>query len=372
MIVTQVTPLLVSHPSDSWSWVKVETDCGFVGWGEYSGNPISNAAVTAVIRVLGQRMVGRDPLNIGECLSDVRDWRYPSFLDFRCMMIAASALDMALWDIRGRVAGVPLRTLFHAPDISSVALYANLNRLLRKDRSLDRLTTTAESAVSSGIGMVKLAPFDEVTPLIEAPDVISGVHRCREVGKRIGLERISLDCHCRFTPASFETMLDTFGEEIDQIQFIEDPVRIHLDRDIAPIKKRWPQFQYASGEDCFAKAELKELAEGGHLSILNPDVKYVGGITGAAELIPILRSAGVNVALHNPSGPIATAHSAQLSALCGPDTALEFAYGDSEARSRSLTDGEPVEHGRYLLTDRPGIGVDPSQEFLEQYASTGI
>lgn len=372
MRIVQVTPMLISLPSDTWSWVRVETDRGITGWGEYSGNPITNAAVTAVLKVLGQRMAEKDPLDVADCLSEVRSWRYPSFLDFRSVMMAASALDMALWDIRAKAAGVPLRKLFSSSGAASIALYANLNRLLRKDRSLPRLVAAAQAAVESGLGMVKLAPFDEVTPLDPDPDISAGVHRCREVGKHIGLERISLDCHCRFTPQTFGRMLDCFGAESHLLQFIEDPIRIRSERDIAPIKELWPTYRYASGEDLFSTAELAELAGSGQLDILNPDIKYIGGVTGGMQVIPLLGALGVKVMLHNPSGPIATACSAQLSVLCGPDSALEFAFGDNDTRCRALDGGEPVEGGNYILTDRPGIGVEPSEAFLRQYANTAV
>ena len=368
MKIEKIVPILAELPSDSWSWVKIETDCGITGWGEYSGNPITHAAVTAIIKVLRRQMVGKDPLQISVCLSQVQNWRHPSFLDDRMVMMAMSALDMALWDIRAKSEGVPIRTLYSDKKVEAIRLYANLNRLLRKEPTLDRLLNLAETAVKDGFEMVKLAPFSEVTPLCRQPDICSGLTRCREVGKAIGLNRIAVDCHCRFTLDTFDMMLQKLGDDVGCIRFFEDPVRIHFDRDIAPVKERWPQIRFASGEDCFSAAELNSLAEGGHISILNPDIKYIGGITAAVELFPGLCSKGVELSLHNPSGPIATAHSAQLSVLCGQQTFLEFAVGDNHARCCTLSNREPVENGWYYLSDKPGIGVEPDQEFLEKFA----
>lgn len=372
MNITKVAPLMVELPFDTWSWVKVETECGITGWGEYSGNPITHAAVTAILQVLGRQMVGKDPLRIGDCLEQVRGWRYPSFLDDRMVMMAVSALDMALWDIRAKAEGVPMRALFHGEGGAYVPLYANLNRVLRKKMTMERLLDAAEAAVEDGFEMVKLAPFSEVTPLTGRPDVRAGAERCRAVGARVGLERLSVDCHCRFTLSSFGMMLEELGEDRERFQFFEDPVRIHFDRDVAPVKARWPGLRLASGEDCFSAAELMDLAQGGHLSILNPDVKYIGGVSAAVELVPRLRAHGPEVCFHNPSGPVATAHSAQLSVLCGAGTSLEFAFGGGEARGRSVAGGEPVERGRYYLTDRPGLGVEPDPEFLEKYAREAL
>ena len=338
MILTSVQPLLVAQPADTWAIVRVSTDIGLTGWGEFSGSPYSNAAVAAVIQVLAPQICGKDPLDIPGCLAPLLAWRYPSFLDCRCLKMALSALDMALWDIRAKAEGVPLRRLLSDDPPAGIPLYANLNRLLRRDRSLEALLRAAQGAIQSGLRMVKLAPFDEVNPQLDTPDFSAGIKRCLAVMEVTGGAALSVDCHCRFTEQSFGQLLQLADRVLEAASFVEDPIRIRAPQDMRPVYERWPGFWYATGEDCYAPDKLIHLAECGYFSILNPDLKYIGGISAAAEIFPKL-SNKVNLCLHNPSGPIAAAHSAQASVLCGPESVLEYAFGDAEGRGRMGTGG---------------------------------
>ena len=369
MVIEKVTPVIVAAPSDTWAFLSIVTDNGLKGWGEFSGHPMSNAAVSAIINTFAPGIIGKDPLQIDKCLAPLTSWRYPSYLDDRMMIIALSALDMALWDIKSKHEKVPLYKLLGGKGTQRIELYANLNRLLRRDRSLDKLVSVASAAVGDGFGMVKITPFDEVMPHIEHPDVRTGFERYRAVAGQIGAGRTSLDCHCRFTRDSFGELLTALGNETIHIPFIEDPVSIHWAKDIKPVYERYPHIDYASGEDCFSAEELNDLASSGYLRILNPDIKYIGGISGALRIIPGLLERGMNVSLHNPCGPVVTAHSAHVSTLCREDTALEFAYGDAVTRNSAIGMKEPVEKGVYYLPDNPGIGIEPSEDFLEKYGT---
>jgi len=369
MIIESVTPVIVSPPSDTWAVVRITTDSGLIGWGEFSGHPMSNSAVGAIIRTFAPQLIGKDPRAPGQCLVPITGWRYPSYLDARMMVLALSAMDMALWDIAAQNEGVPLCRMLGGK-IAPIPLYANLNRLLRGDRSLDKLITSASRAMEAGLSMVKIAPFDEVNPHMEHPDPAHGIARYRAVTGEIGPEKVPLDCHCRFTPDSFDALVEMLDGDIRHIPFIEDPVRIRWSRDLEPVYRQHSGINYASGEDCFSGGELLDLARSGMLRILNPDVKYIGGISGGRKVIPQLMEAGVEVCLHNPGGPVATAHSAHLSTLCG-ETVLEFAYGDQETRDALVVGREPVERGVYRLTNRPGIGIGLDEVFLEQYGAIG-
>ena len=180
------------------------------------------------------------------------------------------------------------------------------------------------------------------------------------------MDRIALDCHCRFTAKTFPLLLDQLGPDLNRILFLEDPVRIHWSRDLAPLWKQWPDLCLATGEDCFSQEELLDLAGSGFAAILNPDLKYSGGITGAKELFPLLGAKGVRLSIHNPSGPVATAHSA-LAASPFVGEPLEFAWGGSLLRDAAYGGKEPVEGGFYHLSHRPGIGFQPDPDFLEQF-----
>jgi len=369
MKVENVQAIKITLPDDTWAWIRITTNTGMSGWGEFSGNPLTDVSTSAVVGHLAKGMVGKDLKACDEILDSVREWRYPSHLDNRAIAMAISCLDMAIWDLKAKVEGVPLNRLLGEPKTDRIGLYGNLNRLLRKDRSTRSLVNAAGKAIEAGLDMVKIAPFDEVTPIVDKPLFEKGIERWASVYEAIGKDRISIDCHCRFNDASFIEMIDYLGPRAFQTQFWEDPVRIHRKNDLGYIHSTFPKLRYASGEDCFREDELRDLASSGFFAILNPDLKYIGGPTVGHKLFLELEQQGVAVSLHNPSGPVATAHSAHVSSLLKPGSLLEYSFGSQHFRDLSSGSREGVDEGLYQLNDRPGIGFEPSSDFIERYGS---
>jgi galactonate dehydratase len=339
------------------------------GWGEFTGNPLTDVSTSAIIAHLAKSMVGKDLKACEGVLDSIRMWRYPSHLDNRSIAMALSCLDMAIWDLKAQGEGVPLNRLLGEPKTDRVGLYGNLNRLLRKDRSTQSLINAAKTAIEAGLSMIKIAPFDEVTPNEVKPLFYQGIERWDLVSEAIGKDRISIDCHCRFNNTSFIAMIDYLGSKAYQAQFWEDPVRIHRKDDLGAVHTHSPKLRYASGEDCFRIEELQELAASGCFAILNPDLKYVGGPSIGHKAFLELEQQGVQISLHNPSGPVATAHSAHVSSLLAPGSLLEYSFGNQHFRDLSLGSREGITGGVYHLNDSPGIGLGLSRDFLEKYGS---
>ncbi len=369
MIIRKITPIIVTMPGDIWAWVRVETDYGISGWGEFTGNPITNNAVAAIINTYAEMLIHKDPLNIEECFSSLTNWHYPSMLDSRMIMMAYSAMNMALWDIKAKSEGVPLYKMFSNECFSKVKLYGSIKHLLENDYSGDTLVETSVAAIEAGFHLIKVMPFNEVVPGAGGPDIEPGVQRYKSLVSNIDIKKVALDCNCRFNEKSFGLLLNQLKFYTLYIPFIEDPIRIHRAADIKPLYEAYPEIVYSTGEDCFSSDELEDLAESKCIRIINPDIKYIGGICGAMKVIPKLLEKGISISFHCPSGPVAAAHSAHVASVCGNHTIMEFPFGNSKTRDQATGGQEPVEKGSYYVKDSPGIGIEPTRDFLEKYGS---
>jgi galactonate dehydratase len=150
--------------------------------------------------------------------------------------------------------------------------------------------------------------------------------------------------------------------------WIEDVFQLTDQSALDVFRNRFPHIHWVAGETALRVSELLERIHGGGLDVIMPDVKHIGGVSAVKTLIPLAEAKGIRVSLHNPSGPISTAFSAHLSALCQLSAPLEFPWEVTAVRSDSTFPQEPVRDGKYHLSpERPGIGLQPADHFLSEF-----
>ncbi len=186
----------------NWSFICVETDAGFVGWGECSLNGWETLQREYALR-FAATLSGREISSVAEvsaaCLLHLHS---PGGMVEHSVK---SATEQALLDVLAQRAGVPVWQLFGAPQRTSVEVYANINRATQP-RTPEGFAASAKSAVAAGFKAIKLAPFDGVllvsaetnagAPLIEA-----ALARIRAVREAVGFTvKVMVDCHWRLTP----------------------------------------------------------------------------------------------------------------------------------------------------------------------------
>jgi galactonate dehydratase len=249
-----------------------------------------------------------------------------------------------------------------------VPLYANLNRGLT-DRSPASFAAQAAAAAAAGFARIKVAPVDGVTP-----DSADG--QANEARLRAGLDRIAalrealapgvslmVDCHWRLTPERAGRLvgdLAALGVSWLECPLPETPANFAA---IAGLRRA----ATAAGM-VLAGAEL-EIGVAGFLPFLDlydvvmPDVKYCGGPAELLRIADAARARGCRIAPHNPSGPIAHAHSVHLAAHPAVDL-LEHQFGESGLFGTLTTGGPPpIAAGTARSGDAPGLGaaLDPAR-----------
>ena len=315
-------------PKTTWSFVELTADDGSKGVGEASllqhAAPLEAAFVAA-----------RSALQ-GAPLATVVEFAATRARVTLADAAIASALEQAGWDLRARRAGVPVWAELEGDGSRCVPLYANINRRT-VDRSTSGFLRSATEAAAAGFRALKIAPFDDVTPVnVDTPAgrdrVRHGLARAAAAREAIGSNaELYVDCHWRFTPASALVAIDALSEL--RVTWFECPLQEHVDA--IPAITRLRDHANARGmrlaglEQLCSKRAFAPWLDAGAYDVVMPDVKYCGGI---AELIAIGREAarhGVACAPHNPSGPVSHAASLAACSALGEPLLLEHQWDET-------------------------------------------
>lgn len=194
-----------------------------------------------------------------------------------------------------------------------------------------------------------------------------GLERLEALLAVVPIEYVAIDCHQRFVRYSFARFINTLVHKYGLPYWVEDPVADDDTKAFDKINAKHPEIRWAGGEDIFEFNGMFELMKSGIYDILMPDIKYIGGVSVVKSLIPFAEGVGFKVTMHNPHGPISTAHSAHVSTLSRNKMPMEYPWASSSERHACTIPSEPIWDGAYHLSDEPGIGLKPAEEFLSKY-----
>jgi galactonate dehydratase len=340
-------------------FVLVDTDAGLTGLGEGSQGD-QDAAVVANVRQLAPRFIGRSPLDAVEAglqlLAGDRTGR--------AMYVAVSAIEQALWDLAGKLLGVPVYQLLGgAPRPGPLRCYATMAAGL-EDVSPDGLAREAERCVAAGYDAVKAVPFRELRAVaLDSPAgrraIDLGVRRLAGVREAVGPDvDVLVECAFSFDAATAVRI----GRLIEPYSclWLEAPLRWDDPAELARIRGAVPQ-RLASGEALHGRRAFRDLIERQAVDVLQPDVKWTGGIFEAKKIAAWAEAYQLAVAPHNNSGPVATAASAHLAATLPNFLILETPSRVPPWQEEATRGSGVVRRGRVDLADlagRPGLGVD--------------
>jgi galactonate dehydratase len=367
-LLRDVRPLITdTGQGRSFLFVLAETENGIVGVGEGSQSD-QDAAVAANVRHLRERLIGRNIFEMIEPLSLVT--RNPR--SGRAMVCAVSAIEQALWDCIGKYLDVPLYQLLGGAVHERIPCYATLSAGLDSHEPPD-LADEAARSVGEGFGAVKVPAFRELRgsgavgrlPFSDASRLARAKERLVAVREAIGTE-IGLIVECDFTlDRAAARELAPFFEEI-QCSWIESPLVWDDPEALADLRRRIP-IRIASGENGHGRLDAVRLIEKMSVDILQPDIKWAGGILEVRKIAAFAESHQVAIALHNNSGPIATAASAHLSLVLPNAVTLESPSRRPEWES-SVVAHDPIINNGYVerdrLAKRPGLGISFDEKRL--------
>ncbi len=360
MKITRIETFLAHPDHRNLVFVKVHTDEGIHGIGEaYSVGP--DDATALVIHHFEEWLIGQDPTRIEHLWAMMyQGIRFPGG---SVVNSAISGIEHALWDINGKRLGVPVYELLGGACRDRIRVYQSPGG------------KTAEELAENAVRLIERYGYSAVKigPQGPSSDLLSIGASLREATKRMAAVRaavgddvdVAVDPHAKiFEPSQAIAMAQAIKPY--RPLFFEEPLRPENADALAKVASKI-DVPIATGEMLYTKFEFRELLVKQAADILQPDVCCAGGILECKKIAAMAEAFYVNLAPHNPMGPVATAVNVHLAASIPNFLILEY-HPDDEPPRRDLVD-EPMQlrDGYLELPTRPGLGIDLNEDAFPRY-----
>lgn len=324
--------------------IRVTTDDGLVGWGESYGSFWS-----AVVDAIDQWV---SPLAIGQRIDDIE---LPARLEKTLHNLgragatihAISGLDIALWDIRAKFAGVPVSTLLGGRQRERIEVYASL---LQYNDDAEQIKRVVDRALGEGFKKIKL--HERTAKAVNAARVAAGAD-----------VPIMVDTNCAW---SLTDAIEAVNEmKTSDILWIEEPIWPPEDFASLAALKKATGVSTAIGENASNALDFKKMLSAACVDYVQPSVIKIGGLTPLWRICNESEAAGATCVPHSPffgPGYLATVH---VLAAKKRASALERFYCD--LAYDPCGDAVPIVDGYIDVPDGPGLGVDLDMEMVNRY-----
>ncbi|UYQ70894.1 mandelate racemase/muconate lactonizing enzyme family protein [Pelagibacterium flavum] len=357
--------------------IELETDTGLTGLGEagmaYGAG--TTAAAELAAEMIERFVIGEDASRIERIWNTIYDTAFWTKGGGAITFSALSAIEHALWDIKGKDLGAPVHSLMGGPVDDHVAVYAN-GWWIGCDDAKSYARAAAQTA-ARGFNALKLYPLgmaDPITvvkhPVRRALDASAQrlvVERCKAIREAVGSDvAILLDFGGGLSHHQLMTILEAI-EPLD-IGFVEEPVDPALPEAMARVAAR-TSIPIAAGERTYTRYGFHALFSAGAISIAQPDVCNTGGLMETKKIAAMAEAYNLRVAPHNYGSPLATAISLHACAAISNPLILEiFPDFEKEPGYRPVIE-EPFEaktvDGKLAYPTGPGLGVKADRKSLE-------
>ncbi len=328
--------------------VRVDTDEGVTGWGEGFGHRIFTATKAALDSFIGPMCVGRDPTAISQLVDELQR-NLAGVGRNGPAMYALSAVDIALWDIAGKLAGLPLYRLLGGSACTQLPAYASLLRYGEPAA----VTHYVERALKRGYRHIKL---HEIT--------VGPIKAAREAAGADAA--IMVDCNCPWSVNEAIEMARRLAEF--NLTWLEEPVWPPEDHAGLARVQEHGGIPTAAGENAMLP-EFKGLCEAGAITYAQPSVTKVGGVTQMKKVMALAEAFGITVVPHSAyfgPGLIASIHC--IAAM--PHGGLVERY-DADFPENPLHDAiMPTRDGCLAVPQGPGLGIDPDPAMISKLRVT--
>lgn len=343
-----------------WLLLRLETDDGFVGWGE----PVveGRAATTqACIHELEPYLLGADSRYVEDIWQTL--YRGGFYRGGPVLTSALSGIDQALWDIKGKALGVPVHELLGGRVREKMAVYSWIDS--------DTPEIAARSALekkAQGFANIKMMGTDKMGWITDTPTLNALLEKVQAVRDAVGPDfGIAIDFHGRVHQSTARTLL----RELEPLKplFVEEPVLVE-NIDVFERLHRFTSIPLATGERNYTRWGFKELLERGCVDIIQPDLSHAGGISEVRRIAAMAEAYDVALAPHCPLGPVALAACLQVDFAsvnaCLQEQSVGMAYNKGQEVGSYLRDDSVFHYreGYVDLLQGPGLGVDVDEQIV--------
>ena len=358
--------------------VELVTDEGIVGIGEAAiAYGVGGTAAAGMVKDLCERMiVGRDPARIESLWSEMYDHSFWAKGGGAIVFAGISAIEQALWDIKGKALGVPVHELLGGRMRDEVRVYAN--GWYGAARTPAQLAQAAERPLRDGYRALKCYPLavpDEnglrhvSARMIDRDFANLAFEKVKALRAAVGADvELMLDLSGGLTTAETIRLCRRF-EELD-IAWVEEPADPF---DIVALAKIAAKvaIPVAVGERIYTRHGFRKVFEAQAADIVQPDVGNTGGIMEVKKIAAMAEAYNMRVAPHNCGGSLSTAASLQVSACIANFTTLEiYPYFPERPGYVQLLEDAPEARIRNGLLDMPlvpGLGATLARDRMQPF-----
>ena len=342
--------------------VRIRTDSGLTGIGQTAcwGYP---EAVNQVVLRFKDYLIGQDPFRIEH------HWQYLYRMSpFRGSVLsgAISAVDIALWDIKGKHFGVPVWELLGGNCRDKIRLH-----LLGGAGTPEAMVGAAKEAVEEGFTAMKFDPLPGGYQDMAVDRLIRTARDLTAAAREGGGPDLDLivEVHRKLTPLTAVSLADALAEF--NLYFLEDPLQIDSIMSQGEVARR-SRVPIGNGERLNTIWEFKELLAQGGPQYVRPDVALAGGLTHCKKIAALAEAYHCAVVTHNFLGPLVTAASVHLDASIPNFVTQEYAKGDEGAHHAIYKTALRREGGYIPIPTVPGLGVELDEALLAEATFTSM
>jgi galactonate dehydratase len=375
MKITDVKTFLThdpDRPERNYSFVKVYTDEGLTGLGEAGING-KELALEGLVKTYAPLLIGMDPSRVEHIWQML--WRGQFFRGGHVHAATVAAIDLALWDLRGKALGVPVYDLLGGKTRDYARCYCHVQRRGDDGASdprragIDAMVAYAKERVAEGWQFVRFGVGEggtqEQDGIYEQSKAMRWtIDAFTALRESLGPEiEICVDFHQRTTP----TYAIQIARALEPLRpfFVEDPLRAENAAELRYLRQHI-DVPIATGEQLASKWEWQALIEESLMDYCRVDLCICGGLTEAKKIAGWCETHYIEQAPHNPLGPVSTAACLHFD-LSTPLFAVQELTWRPEIIADIVQTDMRLEGGKLYSGGSPGLGVELNEEAAAAY-----
>src|SRR4051812_48824137 len=336
-------------PTQHSAFVHIHTDDGIDGIGEASPMQGGLASLGIIKHDLAPALIGKDPLDHAVLLDS---------LLHTCVKLgpegaltgALAALDIAMWDIKGKLFGRPIYKLLGGAWRTALPFYASIGG--NGDRKLDDVLRVVEARLKDRPSAIKIR-FDNPRTQLDR-DISGDIAKARAVRKLVGEDfPLAFDANNSFTTGGAIRV----GRVLEELGYwwFEEPVQHYQVKAMGEVARRL-DITVSAGEQTYTLSALADLIEAG-VRMVQPDIVKMGGITGLQRCAALAQAHGAELVPHQTQPTIGHMANLHLAASLLHAT-KPCEWNDPSSRTHAVFDNPPVpSDGLFHLSEEPGLGL---------------
>ncbi len=328
---------------------RIHTDTGITGCALTNFGRIASGMETLKLiidRELAPLLIGQDP----DFIRKIRNDMFVATEYYGTVGVAnfaLAAIDIALWDIKGKAAGLPVAKLLGARR-EAIPAYAMVGWYYEGGES--EFIRQCTDAAEEGFTAVKLK--------VGRDSLSDDIARIKAIRAELGEDfRIMVDANCAFD--EYEALRRGRAYEELGVYWFEEPLQPYLrDSHVRLAEKLC--IPIAIGENYYTRHQFYDIIKAGCVDIVQPDNRRAGGVTEWMDIAAISEAAGLKLASHG-GGP------GNVNVLCAAENAIYLESGSLKNENQMLETQLVMENGAIRIPDTPGMGNDVREEYIQRY-----